>query len=167
MAHVVECGSLDVLGLARRLECKTYVPVYSREIRHARRVEVRAMPLYGRYFFAWFDRTELRSVLRVRGVVGVLRKAGSIHPAEVPDAFVEGLRNTIIETDFELGDDVEISHGSWKGFRGALSGVEEQRVKVMFSMLGRECGIWIDKHEVSRIPNDENKMGPLIKMTRL
>lgn len=167
MAHVVECGSLDVVGLARRIECKTYVPTYSREIRHARHVEVRAMPLYGRYFFAWFDISALRNVLRTRGVVGVLRRAGSIHPAVVDDAFVEGLRNTVIETDFELGDDVEISHGSWKGFRGALSNVEEQRVKVMFSMLGRECGFWIDKREVSRIPNDENRNGPLIKMTRL
>lgn len=167
MAHVVECGSLDVVGLASRLPCKSYVPTYSREIRHARRVEVRAMPLYGRYFFAWFKSSELRSVLRVRGVTGVLRSAGSIHPAIVDDAFVEGLRNTVIETDLELGDDVEIQHGSWKGFKGALSNVEDQRVKVMFSMLGRQCGFWIDKHEVSRIPDDKNRNGPLIKMTRL
>lgn len=150
MAHVVECGSLDVIGLARRIECKTYVPTYSREIRHARRVEVRAMPLYGRYFFAWFEPSQLRSVLRVRGVVGVLRSAGSIHPAEVDDAFVEGLRNTIVEEAFELGDDIEIRGGRWDGFQGVFSQSMDQRVKVMFSMLGRECGIWVDRREIIR-----------------
>jgi transcription antitermination factor NusG len=156
MACVVESTSLDVEAVARRLPCLSYVPTYSREIRHARRVETRAFPLYGRYFFAWFEPQQIRSVLRTRGVVGVLRRAGSILPAVVDDAFVEGLKSTVISTDFELGDDIEIKQGSWKGFRGALGAIEEERVAVMFSLLGRRVEMWVDKRDVSRLPNKDD-----------
>lgn len=165
MAYVVEATCLDPMTVASRLDCKSYVPTYKREIHHSRRVEVRAMPLYGRYFFAWFEIDALRSVLKTKGVVGVLRRAGSLLPAHVDDAFVEGLKNTVHDTAFELGDDIEIRHGSWKGFQGALSAVEEKRVEVLFSMLGRDCRMWLDKKEVSRIPNkDGGKVVPSIRV---
>lgn len=150
MAYVVEGTSLDVERLAARVPCRTYVPTYMREIHHARRVETRAFPLYGRYFFAWFDTSALRSVLRVRGVVGVLRRAGSILPAMVDDAFVEGLKSTTIMEDFELGDDVEIRGGRWNGFQGIFSKNDGKRMAVMFSMLGKDCEMWVDRNEIIR-----------------
>jgi transcription antitermination factor NusG len=167
VAVIVECAPLHLFEIAGRIECPTYVPVYTREVNHARRVEMRQMPLYRRYFFAWPDGESLRQILRVKGVRDVLRKAGSIEAAVVPDAFVDGLRNTVAETAFELGDEIEIKHGSWKGFRGALSELEEDRVKVLFSMLGRTCSMWIDRREVARIPNADRVLPVLSKEIRL
>lgn len=141
MAHVIESSTLEIEAVARRLQGEGWdalAPMYEREVRHARRIEKRRYPLYGRYLFAWFDPQDMGRILRVRGVAGVLRRAGSRLPAVVSDAVVEGIDETVRLPEFEVGDELVVVRGRMEGMRGLFARREEDRVFLLLSLLGKE-----------------------------
>lgn len=127
-------------------------PMYSREVRHARRTEIKSYPLYSRYMFAWVDDDQLREVLSVAECIDVLRKAGS--PRElsiVPDHVIEMISGVSTPLHFERGERVEISHGKWEGMQALFHEREDQRVTLLFQMLGRECPMQFHISEIRKI----------------
>ena len=68
-----------------------YLPRYLRQLRHARRVERRAVPLFPRYVFVSIDMTAQRwlSIDSTIGVTKLLRN-GDV-PTQVPAAIIDGL----------------------------------------------------------------------------
>lgn len=156
MANVVELSTVNTVALADRLIAegiRAYAPLYNAEIRHARRVEIRRLPLYGRYIFAWIDEGQLRSVLKTRGVVSVLHKAGSIEPAVVDDRIVELCGYVESVTDFNRGDEVMIRGGRWDGLCGLFDKREDRRITIMLSMLGKTVPYEFDASQVILNPN--------------
>lgn len=148
--HVVEVASLQELTVAKRLEVRTFVPLYVREIRHARRITQRTYPLYSRYIFAWFDSREHREVLMTRGVRGVLHRAGSDLPAIVPERVIAGIRAVTGCADYTLGERLRVSGGRWDGLEGLFASKEEDRVMLLLSMLGRDIEIEVPRACVTR-----------------
>lgn len=165
MANVVELSTIDTVGLAQRLildGVRAYAPTYMREIHHARRIERRRCALYGRYIFAWIEEGQLRTVLKTRGVVGVLRKAGSLEPHTLDDAIVEacGLPEVM---DFNIGDSVMIRGGRWDGLTGLFDKREDRRITVMLSMLGQRVPYQFDASQVILNPNKQDVGGNLVQ----
>lgn len=157
MAHVVETSSLSTLLIPQRLSAegiRVFVPTYTRKTHHTRRGEVKTYSLYGRYVFAWFDASQLRTVLKCKGVVGVLRKAGSIQPSVVDDALVEGIA-AVVDPGFLPGEPVRVTCGRLEGLDGLFSRCEDDRVMVMLSMLGRKVEMPFHSSELRRNPNKD------------
>lgn len=155
MANVVELSTVNTEALANRLRSegiRAYAPTYSAEIRHARRVEIRRLPLYGRYIFAWIEEGQLRSVLKTRGVASVLHKAGSIEPAVVDDRIVELCGYVEAVTDFNRGDEVMVRGGRWDGLCGLFHKREDRRITIMLSMLGKTVPYEFDASQVIKKP---------------
>lgn len=154
MANVVELATIDTVALARRLRAdgiRAYAPTYTAEIRHSRRVEKRQLALYGRYIFAWISPEQLRTVLKTRGVVSVLHKAGSNEPAEVSDTLVE-LCGYIELSEFQMGDEVVVRGGRWDGLEGLFDKREDRRITIMLSMLGHRVPYEFDASQIIAKP---------------
>lgn len=127
-------------------------PMYPREIRRARRVEVRLYPLYSTYMFAWVEEDQMRSILAVHECVDVLRKAGDRwrSMAVVPDNVISALSYQKGLENFELGDRVSVTHGRWEGLTALYSHSQEERVFLLFQMLGREVELPFHRSEISK-----------------
>lgn len=144
------CGPLVERKLLAR-DIRALCPMYSREVRHARRTEVKSYPLYSRYMFAWVEDEDLRSVLSVRECVDVLRKAGDQRAlAVVPDHVIAALDYRAETRPFEEGEELVIRHGRWEGLHGLYSHSEEERVVLLFRLLGREVRMPFHRSEVSK-----------------
>src|SRR5438045_4897016 len=85
--------------------------------------------LFPNYLFARFDwDIRLETVCHTPGVAGVVH-FGSFWPT-IPDTTITGLRELvgedevrIIEKTFQVGEDVEVSSGSFVGFQGLIYGI--------------------------------------------
>lgn len=126
-------------------------PMYSREVRHARRVEIKSYPLYSRYMFAWAHDEQLREILAVRECVDVLRKIGQPRElAIVPQAVIDALSYEPVLNNLEPGDRVSVRHGKWEGLSGLYSRSEQERVFLLFHMLGKQVEMPFHYSEVSK-----------------
>lgn len=154
-ARVVVTQSLAGPSVEARLRgagIRALCPMYSREVTHARRTERKMYPLFATYMFAWVEDDALRSVLSVRGAVDVLRKAGDHRAlAIVPDVLISALSCEAAPLIFECGERVEVSHGRWEGFKGLYHSSHNERVKLLFQMLGRECVMEFPLSQIRKI----------------
>lgn len=141
-ARVVVCRSLSGPAIVSRyasVGVKAICPMYSREVRHARRVETREYPLFSCYLFAWAEDDEFRRLMSVRDTVDVLRRVGdSRSMGAVSAEVIVALSCDAPALDYKVGDGVEITHGRWEGYRGVYAREENERVYLLFKMLGRE-----------------------------
>jgi hypothetical protein len=110
---------------------------------------MRTFPLFSRYFFAWIYPEDVGKIKRVKGVVDVLRRAGSTEPAYVPEAALELLDYPIV--DFNCGDHLMVVRGQWEGLQGLFLRREEDRVFFLISMLGRKVEHSVPAFHVSKI----------------
>jgi hypothetical protein len=148
-AAVVQTSVIDARSVAGRIGwARTWVPVYSREVRHARRVEVRTFPLFSRYFFAWIEPDDVGKIKKVRGVVDVLRKAGSTEPSYVREDALACLGD-VAQPEYKIGDMLRIAHGRWAGLEGLFSRREDERVFLLISILGKDIEVPVLSNEVS------------------
>lgn len=134
---------------ARGIRC--LCPMYSREVRHARKTLVKSYPLYSMYMFAWIEDDALRSVLAVPECVDVLRRAGDKKAmAIVPDDLIAAISSAPLFEDFEPGDELSVVHGRWEGFKGLCARTEEERVFLLFSVLGQRMEMPFHRSQVSK-----------------
>lgn len=112
------------------------VPTYSREIRHARRTEVRRFPLFPRYLFARVDLNDhqWKKIHRVRGVRHVLGI-----PTPVPDAIVQALGGCIV--DLKTGDRVRFRGGPYEGIEAVFKFREGEKVTLEIKFMGKDVEI--------------------------
>lgn len=114
-------------------------------------------PLFPGYVLAKFDLGQMeRAVTFCQGVRGLVRFGGQVPP--VPEAFVHALQAEIREREtaegdvltlspvIEIGDDVEIAHGPFRGMKGSIVSVAPaaERVKVLLEFLGEEHAVDLD-----------------------
>jgi transcriptional antiterminator RfaH len=114
--------------------------------------------LFPGYLLARFDLTEMgRAVRYAQGVRGLVHFRDQV--PEVPQEFVSELKREIherseadkpetvtVHPSVEAGEEVEVAHGPFQGFRGpvtrVLSGAE--RVRVLLEFLGGEHEVDLD-----------------------
>lgn len=155
--HVIETVSLAenrVGSELMRLGSQVFIPTYEREIRHARRVEMRRLVLFPRYIFS--DCPDVGRIMRIRGVVGVLRRAGSQKLAIVPVDLLKALRGPDVNTDVVIGDEAVVMSGYWEGLRGVVKKTDAERVTLLFSLLGRDVMKDFSRKCVTRNRTQEN-----------
>jgi transcription antitermination factor NusG len=121
-----------------------FLPVYQREIRHARRTMFRESVLFPSYLFINVDMdTEVHStVCRTRGVRGVLGR-----PTPLADDVVSLIRHQCVDTNDEIKAGERVSVGV---FTGLFEGREGDRVRVLISLLGREVTMTYRPWEIKR-----------------
>lgn len=126
-------------------------PMYSREVRHARRTETKSYPLYSCYMFVWVEDDELRRVLAVRECVDVLRKVGDARAmGVVSDDVIACISGAGVFQEYKPGDRISITHGRWEGLNGLYQRSEGERVMLLFKLLGREVEMPFQRSETSK-----------------
>ena len=63
------------------------------------------------------------------------------------------LEKRVIELDFEVGDDVRITEGSFEGFIGVVQSINmaEEKFTVLVSMLGRETPVEFEFGQAEKV----------------
>jgi transcriptional antiterminator RfaH len=137
---------------------ETYLPLYMKRRRHARRTDTVAAPLYPSYLFVRFN-SSIHRWRSIHSTIGVVRLVcnGDL-PAALDQAIIENLKsrqNTqgFIELDrrpkFALHDKVRISDGIFADCLGLVEGVSDRdRVVILLNMLGRKVRVLLDEELV-------------------
>ena len=124
---------------------ETYLPQYSRQRRHARRIDYVRAPLFPRYLFVRLDIKvdHWTPVLSTIGVQSIVRNG--TQPAAIPDGIIDEIRGRETENGlvllnalqrFRPGDAVTLDHGPFGG-RNALfdSENDENRIVVLLNIM--------------------------------
>ena len=131
-----------------------YLPRYLRQLRHARRVERRAVPLFPRYVFVSIDMTAQRwlSIDSTIGVTKLLRN-GDV-PTQVPAAIIDGLKSRedadghiqlVHRQRFSPGDKIRVVGGAFCDCFGLYEGMDgRERVAILLDLLGRKVRTFVD-----------------------
>lgn len=115
-------------------------------------------PMFPGYVLAKFVMSEMeRAVMFCQGVRGLVRFGAEIPP--VPDSFVEALKYEIsnrkgaeepetvtLSPVIEIGDEVEVAHGPFRGMQGTVVAVPSatERVKILLEFLGKPHAVDMD-----------------------
>ena len=130
-----------------RQNFRTYLPVYSRRHRHARRVAHVRRPLFPRYLFVAMD-IELTRWRAIQSTIGVSQLVcfGS-QPAPLPAGIVEAIverenAEGIVDTEsvnkLKPGDKIQVLAGALIDRIGMLLDLaDDERVIVLLDLLGR------------------------------
>jgi len=133
---------------------ETYLPLYQKRRRHARRTETIAVPLFPRYFFVAVDMAVQRW-LSIQSTIGVSKLVCNGNaPAPVPGGVVEALKYREDENGFFVmdarprfapGDSVRIVDGAFANCLGRFEGLRDgERVAVLLDLLGRKVRVVLD-----------------------
>ena len=137
----------------RRQDFETYLPVYQRSRRHARRTEIVTRPLFPRYLFVSMDPAldRWRSIQSTFGV-SALVLAGDT-PLALPQGVVEEIRARESGDGFVTlglpagvgpGSAVRLIDGIFADTQGVLERIADQhRVSVLLKLLGRDVRVFV------------------------
>ena len=108
--------------------------------------------LFPSYFFARFDITEsLRAVKHSQNVIRVVEFGGTF--ITIPDQTIAEIREEMdhkevreIKVKLQAGDEVELTEGPMRGFRGIIDSVisGQDRVRLLLEFLGRRSVVEVD-----------------------
>jgi len=160
--HVVHTRPNDeervVQNLVRQ-EFETFLPLYRRRIRHARRIETSTRPLFPRYLFVRFDPdiVRWRSINGTRGVVRLLCQ--DERPMAVPQGIVEAIRGRVDEAGFVRidaarhfmsGQRILITDGAFAHSTGLFQQMtDNERVILLLDLLGRQVRVSVSAEVVA------------------
>jgi transcriptional antiterminator RfaH len=142
----------------RNQDYSVYLPKCLRLIRHARRRETRARPLFPRYLFVRLESGQAwRSVESTIGVSGLVCFGG--RPALMPQSVIEEIRCREDESgfvrlnhgrQFVSGEHIRIEHGSFSGLSAVFERIDdEERVVVLLNILGRSVKARVPRETIS------------------
>jgi len=92
-------------------------------------------------------------VRNTRGVTGFVGPGSKPVPLTEEEIISMELEKRVIELDFEVGDDVRITEGSFEGFIGVVQSINmaEEKFTVLVSMLGRETPVELKFGQVAAL----------------
>lgn len=129
----------------KRQDFEPYCPMIGRLVRHARKSEIKARPLFPGYLFVKMDagHRRWRAILSTIGVRQLVHFGDTL--GRLDDSFVEGLRQC--ERDglivppierYTVGQDVEIKMPAFEGVIGKILAIDEaSRITVLIEMMRR------------------------------
>lgn len=140
---------------------RTFLPLFLKNRRHARKVETISTPLFPRYLFVIFDRTRdrWRSINGTLGVERLLMSGGE--PQPVPPGMVENLilaadDENIIQFDYALhpGQQVKVTAGPFADLIGRLERLDDRgRVAVLLELMGASVRVALPRAFI--LPHDD------------
>jgi transcriptional antiterminator RfaH len=145
----------------RRQGFATYLPLYQRTRRHARKTEIVARPLFPRYLFVGLDlaRDRWRAVLSTFGVSNLLFAGDT--PLAISDGIVDQIRSRETGEGFVKlglpagigpGSRVRLIDGIFADSKGVLERIaDERRVSILLELLGREVRVFVPTASIGTI----------------
>ena len=138
------------LNLARQ-GFDTYLPLFSKSRRHARKTEWIAAPFFPRYLFVSMD-IELSRWRAVRSTIGVTSLiCHGERPSPLADSVIDGIRaredergmvKMNIDLSFQKGDKVKVMAGAFSELSGLFDRIsDDRRVVILLDLLGRETRV--------------------------
>jgi len=137
-------------------EQETFLPLYGKNHRYARREKVFHLPWFPGYVFCKFCLAACRPVLTTPGVTRILGAGGEATPiddAEITSMQLAVKARTPIEPwpFLQTGDKIRIAEGALAGVEGTLIQVkQEPRIVLSVTLLQRSVLLEIDREMVSR-----------------
>jgi transcriptional antiterminator RfaH len=132
----------------------TYLPLYLKHRRHARKIDFVARPLFPRYMFVAIDMAtqRWRSIQSTFGVSRVVCNGDD--PTAVPEGVIGALRaredtKGFVKMDmrpaFSPGDRVRVLAGAFMDSAGLFNGMaDHDRVSILLEMLGCKVRVLLD-----------------------
>jgi len=147
-----------VMHLARQ-GFKTYLPRYLKRRRHARRIDVVAVPLFPRYLFVEID-LDVQRWRSIYSTLGVSRLVSNgDYPAPVPDEVVGSLKSRenasgLVALDqrpkFKVGDKIRVLEGAFYDCLGIYDGMSDrERVEILLDLLGRKVRVLLSAEAIA------------------
>ena len=144
----------------RRQDYETWLPMYHKTRRHARRVESVLRPLFPRYLFVRLDLTsqQWRPILSTFGVHNII--AGADGPLAIGDDIVEALHMRagsggvfeIARSAIKPGDQVRVQAGPMADLEGIFqTELDSDRVLILLKLMGREVRVSVVGDDVEPI----------------
>lgn len=139
----------------------TYLPIYPKERRHARRVEQIHAPLFPRYIFVSLDtaRVPWRVINSTVGVINIVSQSGQ--PVPMPTGIIDDLRareleNGLIKLNsfqrFKKGDPIQVTAGAMHDQFGIFDCIDDsERIVILLNLLGREVKVRLPAEAVSAV----------------
>jgi transcriptional antiterminator RfaH len=139
-----------------RQQFGVYCPRELRTIRHARRTQDVARPLFPGYLFAAIepDLTMWRPILSTFGVRAVIRFGE--RPAFVDDGFIEGLRAREVDgviakpaTPYRVGQEIRLRGGPFDGLIAKIIEMKDKdRLVVLMNLLNQDVRLKVSSAKV-------------------
>lgn len=139
-----------------------YLPVFTRTIRHARKVSQVSAALFPRYLFVRLDLAAdaWRPVLSTSGVAGMVMQGDA--PVPVPETVIAAIRAREGEDGkvtlparpaIAIGTKVTIEGGPFQDSIGLFEGqADDERVMVLLSLLGRNVRVTLPMATIHPLP---------------
>jgi len=139
---------------------EVYLPCFKRLIRHARQKHWGIAPLFPRYLFVHTDlgASRWRAINSTIGVDHLICQ--NDRPVAIDEQVISDIQNCEDPKGhvqlhrlfpFSVGDSVQFVEGALQDHRGQISEIsEQQRVAVLFNMLGREVEVLVGSDEIVR-----------------
>jgi transcriptional antiterminator NusG len=128
------------------------------EVKNGKRYERRKMMFPG-YVFVNMEKDD-EAWYHLRTVNGVSKFVGAGVPEPLPDKYVLRILNQTgevtvkpkLEIDFEVGENVKVISGPFRGYAGEIKEVlpEKGAVKVMISIFGRSTSVELDFDQIEK-----------------
>jgi transcriptional antiterminator RfaH len=138
-----------------------YLPEFKKIVHHARRVIEKKSPLFPRYLFASFDKTNdaWRSINSTRGVIGLV-KAGNGIPQSIHKSTINNLKTSEDESGlvslaalelFDVGQNVRILEGAFAGHIASYQKLtDDQRVEILLHFLTKDVRLQVSAHAIEK-----------------
>jgi len=160
--HVVQTqpkNERKALWHLQRQGFTVYLPCYLKRWRHARKSELRAVPLFPCYIFVAIDiaQTGWRAISSTIGVSSLV--CAGERPAIVPNEVIEDIKaredasgHISLETAkaFSQGDSLAVVEGGLAGAHGIFECFDDQnRIVLLLELLGRPMHVRMNANEVA------------------
>ncbi len=139
---------------------ETWLPLYRRKRRHARRVETVMRPLFPRYLFVRIDLSadQWRPILSTFGVNHLV--GGDTGPRPVSDGIMDNLIARAGDDGcfdlavgaFKSGDQVRILEGPFADLEGIFhTENDDERVMIFLRLMGREVRVTVPNTDIEAV----------------
>ena len=92
-------------------------------------------------------------VRNTRGATGFVGSGADPIPLTDEEIKNMGFEDALVNVDYEINDQVEVTNGPFKDFIGSVQEInkEKHKVKVLLSMFGRETPVELDFSQVKKV----------------
>jgi transcription antitermination factor NusG len=134
---------------------EVFLPIHSAPRKWSDRIKYVETPLFSSYIFVRTSELQLRSLLKVNGVVRIVFHAGA--PAVIRDREINAIRDFLEkarekELMYEIGQELLIACGPLKDISGKIKKINKTQLILHLEQLGCTVAVKIDQVVKKRIP---------------
>ena len=143
-----------------RQNYETWLPLYRKVRRHARKTETVLKPLFPRYIFIEIDLNTQpwRPIVSTFGIQSIISTADGPSPIEnnIVYALMEKAEQDgifeIKQDKFKSGDQIRIQNGPMADVEGIFeTELDSERILILLKLMGREVRVSVDEDNIRRV----------------